>query len=850
MTSMRTCHIHTYILPYLRNCLFYQIYFNFQLDFIASHDWPLSGQILPYPTGQISSNLNKCANTLGDVDVDTKKKDGASNRDDGINGSTNINNYNSNLVNDSDEKKVEENGSKNNSNNSKNNSNNNTTNKEKIAISVKPYIGDRIVVTFRGSILANLQTDLKFSQVSVPCLKRRRKFFINMIREFENEKYENLKSEEIKKIKNEVKNENTNCNSDDFNESIKLISLDAKDPNSKFRRSDDDKDDNNFKIEITSAKYDEYNTKTESNTDFTDEYHGYNKDTTRSISPLIITESLPQQTTTASNDYPHTIQYHTNYPTPLWDSSECPHTPVSPLLDSGPFDSDNSKLRTHLSPLAETYARTTHLVPTLDTQEMPDLSTSASQSHSHIQAFSHCHSLSYSPSLLPLQSHTFSHTLPHTLSPSHPSHEEENNTHFDASANVINSATHVRTDITQNFMELELNSGHDYLLPQNEIENENHTIDIGSFASTVRYRKRNDSETPSYLGLDRDRDRDLDSSPGSSYMDLEAYVRRDLDVDNESDLFDFERGRDRGGGRGRERSNHGVVYDNQIPELDPRSTVRRSDGWEKQKKEERDDNNESEKEKRMPENSWFSCFRNILSSLPVFQHTLPRVHEGFWGAYSSVRTDVLRSIVRAFCDHKKQHLQIIEILRLFDDNVSGKYVRDNLVLTAQQVRTIEKEISRPLRVYFCGHSLGAALTVLAALDLSVNLNYILDAIELIYGRNNDVCMRSAYVGIKNYNSHERKHEMSNAKDCEREARRYNVLPSHSKDQYDDSAATHTTNDPSDKFQVEAEAEAANSRNSVGRSNKPYKSDRLSILKENASNKWEVPTIAVYTYGGK
>ena len=49
------------------------------------------------------------------------------------------------------------------------------------------------------------------------------------------------------------------------------------------------------------------------------------------------------------------------------------------------------------------------------------------------------------------------------------------------------------------------------------------------------------------------------------------------------------------------------------------------------------------------------------------------------------------------------------------------------------MKSIIKELKKPLRVYFCGHSLGAALAVLAALDLSVNLNYILDALETVYG---------------------------------------------------------------------------------------------------------------------
>jgi hypothetical protein len=53
-------------------------------------------------------------------------------------------------------------------------------------------------------------------------------------------------------------------------------------------------------------------------------------------------------------------------------------------------------------------------------------------------------------------------------------------------------------------------------------------------------------------------------------------------------------------------------------------------------------------------------------------------------------------------------------------------------ISQSQLQSISYELSKPLRLYFCGHSLGAALAVLAALDVSVNMNYIVDAIKTTY----------------------------------------------------------------------------------------------------------------------
>ena len=90
-----------------------------------------------------------------------------------------------------------------------------------------------------------------------------------------------------------------------------------------------------------------------------------------------------------------------------------------------------------------------------------------------------------------------------------------------------------------------------------------------------------------------------------------------------------------------------------------------------------------------------SIFSKVISMLPFLQQSLPRVHAGFWNAYSSVRSATMQAVVSALVRH---------------------------------IISLECTKPRPLNLSFCGHSLGGALSVLAAYEIAVNLQCIVEAI--------------------------------------------------------------------------------------------------------------------------
>ena len=69
----------------------------------------------------------------------------------------------------------------------------------------------------------------------------------------------------------------------------------------------------------------------------------------------------------------------------------------------------------------------------------------------------------------------------------------------------------------------------------------------------------------------------------------------------------------------------------------------------------------------------------------------PRVHAGFWEAYSAIRIELYRAIAKALVD-----------------------ITSDLDIKPKK-----------FRLYFTGHSLGGALATLACLDISMNLQYII-----------------------------------------------------------------------------------------------------------------------------
>ena len=107
-----------------------------------------------------------------------------------------------------------------------------------------------------------------------------------------------------------------------------------------------------------------------------------------------------------------------------------------------------------------------------------------------------------------------------------------------------------------------------------------------------------------------------------------------------------------------------------------------------------------------------SWLRGLISRLPVLQQTLPLTHKGFWDVYASMRVQVLGSVLMGIYNHTKE-------LRAGDD----------LRHEAHGGRGGQEEEDLPLQICFCGHSLGGALAVLAALDISTNLGSICRAVR-------------------------------------------------------------------------------------------------------------------------
>ena len=160
-----------------------------------------------------------------------------------------------------------------------------------------------------------------------------------------------------------------------------------------------------------------------------------------------------------------------------------------------------------------------------------------------------------------------------------------------------------------------------------------------------------------------------------------------------------------------------------------------------------------------------------------------------------------------------------------------------------------------MRVYFCGHSLGAALTVLAALDLSVNLNYILDAIETVYGDGEDNS-NEIKTRIKTKSSfNENLNQESSKNSAKKQFAVNNNLPQNISVSTPSSKNRKNVPQSSDMNSVELTSfytekdDMGGLGQGAGQGNK----DASSADKKKAgylrAPKWESPTIAVYTYGG-
>ena len=147
------------------------------------------------------------------------------------------------------------------------------------------------------------------------------------------------------------------------------------------------------------------------------------------------------------------------------------------------------------------------------------------------------------------------------------------------------------------------------------------------------------------------------------------------------------------------------------------------------------------------------CMRSVLSGLPLAQEALPRVHAGFWWAYESVREDVIVSVAAAiFEDTMARELNRQTKRSLGDavydqDEPSSDGLSDiDISLHGCSDYSSTNGLSQ-LEICISGHSLGGALAVLAATDISVNLSGILRAVGALVA---DVCQgqRFAHSGLR------------------------------------------------------------------------------------------------------
>jgi hypothetical protein len=102
--------------------------------------------------------------------------------------------------------------------------------------------------------------------------------------------------------------------------------------------------------------------------------------------------------------------------------------------------------------------------------------------------------------------------------------------------------------------------------------------------------------------------------------------------------------------------------------------------------------------------------------IPYVNQSFPRVHSGFWEAYVSLREQYLSSIVHALYHHFEQSLQQVMLDSFNEDFLGTSRTADN------------KDQRMGCRIFICGHSLGGAMAVLAALELSMYMDKMLMAV--------------------------------------------------------------------------------------------------------------------------
>jgi len=115
--------------------------------------------------------------------------------------------------------------------------------------------------------------------------------------------------------------------------------------------------------------------------------------------------------------------------------------------------------------------------------------------------------------------------------------------------------------------------------------------------------------------------------------------------------------------------------------------------------------------------SYLDYVKKLVSKLPVFEHAIPRVHEGFLTAYMSIRTQFLSSLLIALLEHRKNYYRCL---------------RFSKPESSSDLSEVGYRMPNDLKLFFCGHSLGAALAVFATLDYTLNkdsMNYAIKRLD-------------------------------------------------------------------------------------------------------------------------